>query len=45
MEIAKPRGQRPQHDSETGPFVVQMYSVYGNVRHVQTIRKPRILGA
>lgn len=45
METAKPRGQRPQHDPETGTFVVQMYSVHGNVRHVQTIRKPRVLGA
>lgn len=45
VETSKPRRSRSQHDIEASPSLLQVYSVYRNVRHVQTIRKPRLFGS
>ena len=43
MEVAEPRGARPQHDPEACPSLVQVHRVYGYIRHVQAVREPRVL--
>lgn len=43
METAESRGQRPQHDSETGASLIQVHGVHGDIRNVQAVREPRVL--
>ena len=45
VEAVEPRGQGPQQDLETGPSVLQVYSVYCNLWTVQTVWEPRLHGA
>ena len=40
MEAAEPRCQGSQQDAETGPPVVQVYSMYSYLWTIQAVRDP-----
>lgn len=45
METSESRSARSQHDTEAGSPLLQVHGLYSHIRHVQTVREPRILGA
>jgi len=42
VEASEPRRQGSQQDLEAGSSLLQVYSVYCNLRTVQTVWKPRV---
>lgn len=45
VEVTEPRGAGSRDDIKASAFIVQVHSMYSDVRYVQAVWEPRVFGA